>query len=67
MKFCQFIEYDIRNIFLEQSYIKFGDDTSPKLFLKNQNWAYLWVNSQKFYSAYFCSMSNSKTDKMYRN
>ena len=34
MKFCQFIEYDIRNIFLEQSYIKFGDDTSPKLFSK---------------------------------
>ena len=36
-KFGQLIEYDMRNIFLEKSYIKYGAETIPRPFSKNQN------------------------------
>ena len=29
---------------------------SPEPFLKNQNWAYLWINSGTFYTVYFYCM-----------
>ena len=45
MKFCQFIEYDMRYIFLEKSYSKCGGKTSPDPFLKNLNWAYFSISS----------------------
>ena len=32
MKFGQLIEYNMRNIFLEKSYTKYGGETSPRLF-----------------------------------
>ena len=32
MKFSQLTECKMRNIFLEQSYTKYGGETSPKLF-----------------------------------
>ena len=32
MKFGQLIEYNMRNIFLEKSYTKFGVETSPWFF-----------------------------------
>ena len=32
MKFGQFIEYNMRNIFLEKSCTKYGGETSPTLF-----------------------------------
>ena len=32
MKFGQLIEYNMRNIFLEKSYIKCGGETSPRPF-----------------------------------
>ena len=35
MKFGQLIEYNIRNIFLEKSYTKFGGETSTKPFSEN--------------------------------
>ena len=37
MKFDQLIEYNMRNISLEKSYIKCGEETIPRPFLKNQN------------------------------
>ena len=37
IKFGQLIEYNMRNIFLEKSYGKYGRETSPRPFLKNQN------------------------------
>ena len=49
MKFGQLIEYSMRNIFLEKSYTKCGRETIPSPFLKNQHWAYLWINVLKFY------------------
>ena len=41
MKFGQPKEYKMRNIFLEKSYTKYGEETSPNPFLKNQNSAYV--------------------------
>ena len=41
MKFGQLKEYKMRNIFLEKSYTKYGEETSPNPFLKNQNSAYV--------------------------
>ena len=32
MKFGQLIEYNMRNIFLEKSYSKYGEDASPRPF-----------------------------------
>ena len=32
MKFVQSIDYDMRNIFLENSYLKCGGETSPRPF-----------------------------------
>ena len=49
MKFGQFIEYNMRNIFLEKSYTKLF----PEPFLRDQNWAYLWINSLKFNTVCF--------------
>ena len=37
MTFGQLIEYNIRNIFLKQSYTKCGEKTIRRPFLKNQN------------------------------
>ena len=55
MKFDQLIQYN-RNIFHEKLYRKCGGKTickkkpfQEKLFLKNQNSAYLWINRLKFY------------------
>ena len=45
MKFGDLIEYIMRNIFVEKSYTKFGGETIPYPFLKNQNWVYLSINS----------------------
>ena len=53
MKFDQLIEYNMRNIFLEKSYTKCGEETIPDPFLKNKNCGYLWINSLKFYTFLF--------------
>ena len=37
MKFRSLIEYNRRNIFLENSYLKCGKKASPRPFLQNQN------------------------------
>ena len=37
MEFGQLIEYNMRNIFLEKSCTKCGEETSPRPFLKDQN------------------------------
>ena len=56
MKFGQFIEYNMRNIFLEKSYTKCRGETISRPFPKNQNIAYLWINSLKFYATCFYSI-----------
>ena len=42
--------YNMRNIFLEKSYTKCDGEIFPHRFLKNENWAYLWINSLEFYT-----------------
>ena len=37
MTFCQLIEYDMRNIFLEKLYTKYGRETIPRPFYKESN------------------------------
>ena len=37
MKFCQLIEYNLRNTFLEKSYTKYGGEISPRPFSKKSN------------------------------
>ena len=37
IKFDQLIKYNMRNIFLEKSSTKFGEEASPDPFIKNQN------------------------------
>ena len=56
MKFGQLIACNMRNIFVEKSYIKCGGETSHALFQKNQNCMYLWINSSKFYTVCFYHM-----------
>ena len=34
VKFGRLIEYNIRNIFLEKAYIKYGEETIPRPFFK---------------------------------
>ena len=34
MKFGQLIEYNMKNIFLEESYSKYGGEASPRTFYK---------------------------------
>ena len=38
MKFSQFIEYNMKNIFLEISCRKFDEGTSPRPFYKKLKW-----------------------------
>ena len=58
MKYGYLIQYNMRNTFLEISYPKFGGETNTYLFHKNQNWAYLWINSSNFYVTFFNFMSS---------
>ena len=37
MKFGQLIEYNMRNIFLEKSYTKYGGETIPRPFSQKSN------------------------------
>ena len=59
MKFGQSIEYNMRNIFPEESYTKCGDKLIPDPFIKNENLVYLWINSLKSYKVYFYCMPKS--------
>ena len=52
MKFDQLIEYNMRKI-IGKSYTKCGGKTIPRPFSKKQNLADLWINSLKFYTAFF--------------
>ena len=45
MKFGQLIENNMRNIFLEKPYTKYGGKASSRPFYKNQNWGYYWNNA----------------------
>ena len=48
MKSGQLIEYNMRNFFLKNHTQNVVENLVPNPFLKNQNWAYLWISSPKF-------------------
>ena len=56
--FGQLIEYNMINIFLEKTYTNCGGETSSRSFSKKSNYAYLRINSLKFYTVYFYCMPN---------
>ena len=58
MKCSWLIKHNMRNIFYEKSYAKFGGETIPRIFSKNQNWVDLWINSLKFYAVCFYCMTS---------
>ena len=43
MKFGQLIECNIKNIFVEKSYTKYGGETIPRAFSKK--WKYIYIKS----------------------
>ena len=55
MKFGELIEYNMRNIFFENTSWKCGQQTSSRFFFKNLIWPYLCINSLKLYTVcYYC-------------
>ena len=53
IKLGKFIEYNMRNIFLEKSYRKCGGGNITGPFSKNSKLAYLCFKSPKFYIQFF--------------
>ena len=55
VNFRQLIEYNMRNIFLEKSYTTHNvvEKLISDPFIKNENWAYLRINSLKCYKFFF--------------
>ena len=64
MKLSQPVEYNMRNVFLENSYTNCVEKLVPDPFIKNQKLAYLWINSLKCYKVCYC-MSKSGSTKIY--
>ena len=56
IKFGQLIDYNMRNIFFKDHTQNLVQKLVPDPFLKNENWAYLWVNWLKLQTFYFCYM-----------
>ena len=56
VKLGRLIECNMRNTFLEKPYAKCDTETSPRPFSENQNWAYLCINSLRFYTVCFHCM-----------
>ena len=52
MKFGRLIEYNMRNIFIENHTKIVVEKLFPHPFLKSRNWANLWINSLKLYSLF---------------
>ena len=63
VKFGQLIECNIRNIFLEKSCTCVVEKLFSDPFIKNHYWAYLWVNSLKYYTVCFGCMPSWRLSK----
>ena len=58
IKFGQLIELTWETFFLKNHSQNMVEKLVPDPFLKNQNWAYLWINSLKFYRVCFYCMAS---------
>ena len=57
--FGQLIERNMRNIFFLKNHAQYATEILfPDPFLKNWNWAYLWINILKFHTACLYGMSS---------
>ena len=65
MKFGQLIDAKWEIFSLKNHTQNLMKKLVPDLFIKNWNWACLWINSIKFYAICFCHMSKSRTTKIY--
>ena len=61
--FGQLVDYNMRIIFLEKSYTNLVDKLVSDLFLKNQNWAYLWIIILRFDTVTFIACSSRGSAK----
>ena len=64
MKLSQSIEYNMRNIFLE-NHTKMLKKLFPDLFLKNQDLAYLWINGLKLLYSLFLLYTKLRPVEIY--
>ena len=55
-KFDQLLEYNTRHTFLEKSYTKLDEETTPKPFSKKLISQYLWINRLMFCTVCFYCM-----------
>ena len=53
MKFGQLIEFNMKHSFLEKSYVKCDEETSPRPFSKKLIQRYLWISSLWFITVCF--------------
>ena len=65
MKFSQLIEYDMKNIFLEKSYTKFGGEASSRPFYKISKSRISLNEHLQCYKVCFSCMSKPKSTKIY--
>ena len=63
MEIGQLIEDNMRKNFPEKWHTRCGGDNIPRPFFKNQNWAYLSINSLKFHTAFFYCMLSWELSK----
>ena len=65
MKFDQLIEYNMRNIFLEKSYIECGEETSPTPFSKKLNMSISLDQESKVLYSLFLLYAKLRTIEIY--
>ena len=66
MKFSHFIEYNMRNIFLQNHTQNGVEKAFPDPFIekKKKNQAYLWINNLKYKVRFYC-MNKWRSTKIY--
>ena len=67
MKFGQLREYNMKNIFLEKPYTKFGGETSPRPFSKKLKLSISLDQQSEFLFSSFYWISKWMTITMYQN
>ena len=60
MTFSQLIEYNMKIFFLKNQAQNVMEKLVPDPFLKNQDWAYLWIKVWNFIQSDFILMFKSK-------
>ena len=67
MKFSELMDYIMKNIFLKNHTQNVMEILLPEPSLKNQNWAYFWINGPKFYYSLFFLYTHLSAIEIYWN